>query len=121
MKRVYAQFTDEQFNIIEKEAKEAGMSIAKFVSYNTLLNMDLPVVPQELQKLYNEVDNYISTLHMGDTFICSSTIERWYDLSRSDKMIVSLYIAKLARDKSNGIAVYKKKSGSVPITYILTK
>ena len=116
MKRIYSNYSEEEYNMIQKLAKESGFSLSCF-QHNCVLNYakskgNMTVI----SSLLSEMIANMSKIHIGQTFIVSDlfSAEEWFKLTRNNKMTLAKQLAINVRNNSNFI-VYKTKKGKTTI------
>lgn len=96
MPRIYSTYTEEELDEITKASKEYGTTPSTFQKYCVLLRLghNLAELEVDLDALKNAMKESLLSKRPGDTFIVSSLIspEIWSKLSRSQKIILSLYL-----------------------------
>lgn len=119
--RVWVTFSDEEYAYIQEKAREQGMTTQRYISNCTLMQVGLPVTVIQLEEVYKEVDKYLKSRKKNKTFICSDTVQSWGDLSRSDKMCVSKYIANIVQDDPERYEILKDGSDGHAKVYKVKK
>lgn len=109
--RIWVSFSDDEFDFVKEKAKELGMTPQKYVSYCTLMQVGLPTIETRIEDIYLEIEEYLKCRKNGETFICSATVSNWEQLSRSDKMCVSKYIANVVEKNPDKYEIKKDGSG----------
>ncbi len=115
--RVYANYTEEEFKLLEREAKKYGFSVSAYVKYQSLLPTR-QVNDYDTAELIKNMNIKLDALASGETFIVSALVPEWVHLSRSVKMTLSKYLTDYVNNNSgyivetvsasNQAKVYKK-------------
>lgn len=97
MKRVYSNYTDEEFGLLEKESNQIGMSISAYQKYLTL--MRLQTKKYDVAKLRREMFDTLKKKKSKDPFIVSSLFppEVWTTLDRSTKAQMAQAFSRYAK------------------------
>ena len=97
MKRVYSNYTDEEFSLLEKESNQIGMSISAYQKYRTL--MRLQTKKYDVANLRREMFDALKKRESKDPFIVSSLFppEVWTTLDRSTKSQMAQALARYVK------------------------
>ena len=116
-KRIYSNYSDQDFEDVANFAREMGFSPSAFQHYCVMLytahaTQKGKVVPLDL--LIKKMDLELSIKKPGDTFIVSALLpEDWPNLSRSEKMTLAKHLSNFVRSNSSRFKVCAVVNGSV--------
>lgn len=105
MKRIYSNYSDDEFEQISKCAQTAGMTVSAFCKYIVLEKVGGTVenFPQDIIK---ELHRKLQAMKPGKYFIVSELFpEMWNSLSRSEKNTIAKQLAKYVREHSDTFIV----------------
>ena len=102
MKKVYCDFSQDEFEQLESRAKELGYSVKGLVEYAAMLYVDMPrSIPTNVTVIQNTIDNFIQTF-IGDSFICSTPFGTdWAKMTTSAKRTAAAILSK--KEKAGAI------------------
>lgn len=110
MSRLYASYSEAEFALISKECKQNGMEPSAFQKYCVLLFLGQNV--EEMKKINIDemkrlMDKELQRKKIGDKFIVSALLppEKWSNLSRSQKITLSLYLKNVIARQPNRFRV----------------
>ena len=93
MKRIYSNYSDEDYGLIESMAKELGFSLSSFQHYCVMLYADSRGNTTSTSNLKSEMLRNLDNFN-GDTFIVSALLDDvWPSLTRSVKMTLAKQLA----------------------------
>lgn len=119
MKRVYANYSEEEYNLIVAESEKLGFSPSAYVKYRSLLGVTNKN-EYDLVVLINKMYENLRSMESGTKFIVSALVpDEWVKLTRSQKMTLSKKLSKHVDSNlheferceeklSNGTIIYKK-------------
>jgi translation elongation factor EF-1beta len=118
MKRIYSNYSDEDYELIKSMTKELGFSLSSFQHYCVMLYADSRGNTTLSSNLISEMVRNLDKINTGDTFIVSALLpDVWPSLTRNVKMTLAKQLAihvrndpkfepyKVAKGKTT---VYKK-------------
>lgn len=90
MRRIYSNYSDEEFEMITDMAKEQGFSLSSFQHYCVMLYADSRGNTSSTDNLISEMFKEMQKVNIGATFIVSALLpEVWLTLTRSVKMTLA--------------------------------
>lgn len=109
MKRIYSNYSDEEYQIIKKLAEAQGFTLSAFQKYCVMLLAEQKGESTSISELIEKMYQKLDTMEIGNTFIVSSLLpDEWFTLSRNDKMTISLALKKYVDRNSDKFRVDKK-------------
>lgn len=117
--RIYSNYSNSEIASIKNEAEEIGMSLSGFQKYcvELFIKSD-PATRKNMTPIMNlktDLQNSLREMKSGTTFIISSLFkpEVWANLSRSDKMVLSLELSKFVTSHPKEYIVVKRIRGTI--------
>lgn len=109
MKRIYSNYSDEEYEIIQRLSEEQGFSLSSFQKYCVMIaannHGNQTTVSTLIDKMYKVLENY----EKEKPFIVSALLpDEWPTLSRNDKMTISLALKKYVDNHSNEFKICQK-------------
>ena len=105
MKRIYSNYSDEDFNMITKLSTELGFSLSSFQHYCVMLYADRRGNTTVTSSLLSELLSNMQKIDVGETFIVSALLpEKWPTLTRNVKMTLAKQLAINVRNTPNFVA-----------------
>lgn len=111
MPRIYASFTNEQYNYIKREAEEMGMTPSTYVAYVSCLGMSNNNT-KSLQVLKNDMFTALCTRQKGEKFIVSTLfeIEDWATIDKETKRKLALLLAAYCKAHKDKYEITKHRN-----------
>lgn len=100
MKRVYSNYTDEQFLRLKEEAEKRHMTISNYQLYLVLLGLpEIESAETNLVQLSNDMFCNLNAMEYGVPFIISSlfTVEVWSSLNAKEKKTLAMQLSHYVR------------------------
>jgi len=112
--RIYANFSEEEYNLIMNESEILGFSPSAYVKYMSLLGTGNKNVDNDLKLLMQDMELSLKNLKSGKTFIISALLpNRWFKLTRNLKMTLSKALAKIVKENPDLYAIEGKIPGKI--------
>ena len=124
MHRVFCGFSDEEYVILEKKAREIGMSTSKLIEYAATLFLEIPrTETPNVKEIQEKIREYLDKI-TDETFICAAPFgTEWARMTTSAKRTAASQMKKLVNEgvieklphssKAHQVSVYKKRGGSI--------
>lgn len=116
MKRIYSNYSDEEFALVEKEAQKLGVTISTYCKMAIMEKVAFKgackgVSTDLIKKLNDKLEN----LEPGKLFIVADLFEseEWYKLTRSEKNTISKQLAKKVRECTDEYCVNAILAGKI--------
>lgn len=115
MRRIYSNYSDEDFDLLTDMASELGFSLSSFQHYCVMLYADRRGNTTSTSNLISEMLKNMQKVNIGDTFIVSALLpDTWPSLTRNVKMTLAKKLANKVRNDSN-FELYKVADGKTTI------
>lgn len=115
MKRIYSNYSNEDFTMIYDLAKELGFSLSAFQHYCVMLYADRKGISTPSNGLLSQLFNNMQKIEVGETFIVSALLpDVWPTLTRSVKMTLAKQLAMQVK-KSPDFEPYQITKGKTTI------
>lgn len=115
MRRIYSNYSDEDFDMLTDMASELGFSLSSFQHYCVMLYADSRGNTTPTSNLKSEMLENMQKVNIGDTFIVSALLpDKWPSLTRNVKMTLAKQLAIKVRNDSN-FETYKVAKGKTTI------
>lgn len=115
MKRIYSNYSDDDYKMIEGMAEELGFSLSAFQQYCVMLYAGGKGESTPSSELLNEMLENMEKITVGQTFIVSALLpEKWPKLKRNTKMFLAKQLALYVR-KNTDFEVYKIAKGQTTL------
>lgn len=99
MKRIYSNYSDEDYELIENMAKELGFSLSSFQHYCVMLHADRRENTTSSSNLISEMIINLDKICPEETFIVSALLpDIWPSLTRNVKMTLAKQLANHVRN-----------------------
>lgn len=94
MKRIYSNYSDEEFKIVKKYSEDMGISTGLFQKYSLLLITD-PTKAKFIEKVAKSIKEKVNSIPSGVIFIGKDLLndEFYNKLSKQQKAVVGKIIA----------------------------
>jgi hypothetical protein len=116
MRRIYSNYSDEDFDMLTDMAGELGFSLSSFQHYCVMLYADRRGNTSSTSNLISEMLKNLQEVKVGGTFIVSALLppDTWSSLTRNVKMTLAKQLAIKVRNDSN-FETYKVAKGKTTI------
>ena len=109
MKRIYSNYSDEEYEIIQKLSKEQGFTLSAFQKYCVMMTVNKRGNQTTVSVLIDKMHKVLDSYEKGKPFIVSTLLpDEWSGLTRNDKMTISLALKKYIDEHPNEFKVDKK-------------
>lgn len=110
MGRILSSYSENEFEIIQKESNEYGMTPSVFQKYCVLLHLGLKteqLMDVNIHDLKQMMTDELISKKPNDTFIVSALLppEIWCTLNRSQKTTLSLYLKEQIEEQPDRFEV----------------
>lgn len=120
MKRIYSNYSDEEYELIEQKAKELGFTVSAYQKYILMLDIGKSTDDVNLVKLKEKMIDHFKKMEVRSTFIVSSLLPvEWYTLGRNDKMTLAKQFALYERTHDD-VEIFRAATGQTTV-YIKVK
>lgn len=120
MKRIYSNYSEDDFNMVSKLASELGFSLSTFQHYCVMLYADSRGNTTVTTSLLSEMLSNMQKVEIGKTFIVSALLpDIWPTLTRNVKMTLAKQLAINVKNNPN-FSTYKITKGKTTV-YIRNK
>lgn len=93
-KRIYSNYSEDDFNIVTQLANELGFSLSSFQHYCVMLYADSRGNTTPTHSLSTEMLSNMKKIEVGKTFIVSALLpDKWPTLTRNVKMTLAKQLA----------------------------
>ena len=122
--RIYSNYEPAEEPLVIAQAKELGLTLSAFQKYCVMLytkqETSVRTSTSNIATLTSQMLNNLTNFSKGETFIVSSLLpDKWPDLSRSDKMTLSLALTEYVNKHPSLYAVKKHITGKTKQYVIL--
>lgn len=115
MKRIYSNYSEDDYKMIEGLAKKLGFSLSAFQQYCVMLYAGEKGESTFSSDLLNEMLANMKKISVGQTFIVSALLpDKWPKLERNTKMFLAKQLALHIRKNSN-FEIHKVSKGQVTV------
>ena len=115
MKRIYSNYSDDDYKMIEDMSEELGFSLSAFQQYCVMLYAGKKGESTPSSELLNEMLGNMEKIPAGQSFIVSALLsEKWPKLERNTKMFLAKQLAIYVR-KNADFEVYKAAKGQTTV------
>lgn len=115
MKRIYSNYSEDDYGMISELAKELGFTASAFQHYCVMLYAGSKGKTTDSGELVNELLINMGKIPVGSTFIVSALLpDKWPGLERNMKTLLAKQVALYVR-KNNNFEVYKAVRGQTTI------
>ena len=120
MKRVYSNYSEADYQLISKKAKDLGFSFSAYQHYCVMLSLGIER-PYPINELIDKLFQRLERVKPNSQFIVSDLLaNEWLFLSRSEKMILAKQLAAKIRGdsrfgasaKAGKTTIYNRKENS---------
>lgn len=109
MKRIYSNYSDEEYELIQSLSNEQGFTLSSFQKYCVMMTVNKRGNQTTVSVLIEKMHNVLETFEKGKPFIVSSLLpDEWPSLSRNDKMTISLALKKYIDEHPSEFKINKK-------------
>ena len=109
MKRIYSNYSDEEYEIIQNLAQEQGFTLSSFQKYCVMMTANNSGNQTTVSVLIDKMHTVLDAFEKDKPFIVSSLLpDEWPNLSRNDKMTISLALKKYVDEHSSEFRINKK-------------
>lgn len=116
MKRIYSNYTDEDYRLLTDLARELGFSLSAFQHYCVMLYADDRGNTDSSAALVSRMLKNLENTQVGSTFIVSALLpEVWPSLTRNMKMVLAKQLALYVRKNPERFAPHKISKGKTTI------
>ncbi len=113
MKRIYSNYSEDEFEQISKHAEAAGMTVSAFCKY-AVLEKVTGTVENSPSHVVKELYQKLQIMEPEECFIVSDLFpEIWSSLSRSEKNTIAKQLAKYVRENSNVFVINNILPGKI--------
>lgn len=120
MKRIYSNYSEDDFNLVSHLASELGFSLSSFQHYCVMLYADSRGNTTVTNGLLSELLSNMQKIEVGKTFIVSALLpDIWPTLTRNVKMTLAKQLAINVKNNPD-FSIYKTTKGKTTI-YIRNK
>ena len=97
MKRIYSNYSDEEYEIIQKLSKEQGFTLSAFQKYCVMMTVNKRGNQTTVSVLIDKMHKVLDSYEKGKPFIVSTLLpDEWSGLTRNDKMTISLALKSIS-------------------------
>lgn len=115
MKRIYSNYSEEDYEFVEKMAKELGFSLSSFQHYCVMLYADKRGNTTTISRLKSDMKESLDVIKSGETFIVSALLPKvWPSLSRSTKSTLSIQLKNIVKNNT-AYDVFRKVKGQTTV------
>lgn len=120
MRRIYSNYSEDDFVMINQMASELGFSLSSFQHYCVMLYADSRGNTTVTNSLLTEMISNMQNIEVGKTFIVSALLpDKWPTLTRNVKMTLAKQLAINVRNNPD-FSAYKVVKGKTTV-YIRNK
>lgn len=115
MKRIYSNYSQDDYDIISELAKDLGFTMSAFQHYCVMLYAGNKGETTYSSDLVNELLANMGKVAVGSTFIVSALLpDKWAGLERNVKTLLAKQLALHVR-KNSDFEIYKAVRGQTTI------
>lgn len=115
MKRIYSNYSGDDYGMVCKLAAELGFSLSSFQHYCVMLYADSRGNTTPINNLMSEMFSNLQKIEVGKTFIVSALLpDMWSTLMRSEKMTLAKQLAIRVRNDPS-FSTYKTAKGKTTV------
>ena len=113
MRRIYSNYSEDEFEKISKHAEAAGMTASAFCKYAVLEKM-AGTVEHSPSHVVKELYQKLQIMEPEECFIVSDLFpEIWSSLSRSEKNTIAKQLAKYVGEHSDMFVIHDVLPGKI--------
>lgn len=109
MRSIRLTFTDDEYALLEEEAKLRSMPVSTFVKHMVMLQV-APRIKYNAQILLQKAESQLQNINVNEPFIVSSLLPvEWPSLTKSQKMLVSKQLVKWVEESNSQFSKLEEK------------
>ena len=113
MRRIYSNYSEDEFEQISEYAKAAGMTTSAFCKYAVLEKVN-GTIKNSPSNVVKELYQKLQIMEPEECFIVSDLFpEIWSSLSRSEKNTIAKQLAKYVRENSDMFVINQVLPGKI--------
>ena len=102
MKRIYSNYSETDYDLVDKMARELGFSLSSFQHYCVMLYADSRGNTTVISNLISGMLANMEKIDIGKTFIVSALLpDVWPKLTRNEKMTLAKQLASNVKNNPN--------------------